>query len=90
MKIEHPEEGTYRLVKRFAWLPRRLGTTTVWLEAYYVLEKYVPSYYGYYWRKELSFLNTETENFEDIIHQYKIHENYVKVRRLKRKGNPSS
>lgn len=44
------EEGTKRIRKCFAFMPRDLSDgNTVWLETYFVEEKYKVGYEGPYW-----------------------------------------
>lgn len=37
---QEPTDGETRSRKKFAWLPTRIGKYTVWLEFYFVQERY--------------------------------------------------
>lgn len=41
LKLKHePEEGDYKIVKRFAWLPIKIENKLIWLERYKEIYQY--------------------------------------------------
>lgn len=50
MKIKHQSEGgKVRKVRRFCWVPRRIGLETRWLEWAWIRQRYIVGNYGSAW-----------------------------------------
>lgn len=47
-KLEQHKEGSIRYKKRFAFWPRRIGNTRIWLECYYEQQAWVHGFYEFF------------------------------------------
>jgi hypothetical protein len=48
-----PEQGDYRTRRVFAWTPTKVNDYIVWLEFYFIREKYTEcEYEGLYWEEQ--------------------------------------